>query len=213
MGIDGARRSNCFVRHLVDLHDSANEQRGCVFGTMTIPRTALEWENAFAPYDEATYQAALAALRADDIVLDIGAGDLRFAKCAALRVKRIIAIEQRRELVNTRVPPRVQLICDDARTFDFPHGITSAVLLMRHCQHFALYREKLERVGCQRLITNARWGMDVEVMDLNAARQNFFTATCGWYACKCGAVGFKEGADASIDVVTEMDFCPRCLVD
>ncbi len=38
------------------------------------------WEARWAPYDEATYAAVLAAIRPDDVVLDIGAGDLRLAR-------------------------------------------------------------------------------------------------------------------------------------
>lgn len=64
-------------------------------------------ENAFAPYDETTYNAALDALRADDVVFDIGAGDLRFAIRAAQRVRRVIAVEQRRELLDTPMPPNI----------------------------------------------------------------------------------------------------------
>ncbi len=179
--------------------------------TLAFPQTADEWENAFAPYDEATYDAALAALQPDDVALDIGAGDLRFAKRAALRVKQVIALEQRAELLPKATPPNLRVICADARTVAFPQNITCAVLLMRHCRHFALYRDKLERAGCARLITNARWGMSVEVISLQAPRQKFSDAPCGWYACRCGAVGFKEGSGARDDVVTEMEFCPRCL--
>ncbi len=172
-----------------------------------------DWENAFAPYDETTYATALDALHSDDIVLDIGAGDLRFARRAAERVQRVIAIEQRAELLNVRVPSNVEIICGDARVLEFPKQISTAVLLMRHCQHFALYRAKLERADCARLITNARWGMDVEVMNLRAPRQNYADVLCGWYACECGRVGFKFGTDCAVQNVTQVKFCPRCFSD
>src|SRR3990172_2227545 len=58
-----------------------------------------EWEAAWAPYDETTYRAALELIRPDDVVLDIGAGDLRFARRAAARARTVIAVEQRAELL------------------------------------------------------------------------------------------------------------------
>jgi glycerol kinase len=41
------------------------------------------WEQLWAPYDESTYQAVLAAIGPEDILLEIGAGDLRLAIRAA----------------------------------------------------------------------------------------------------------------------------------
>ncbi len=175
-----------------------------------VPRTDAEWEAAFASYDEPTYRDALAFLNPKDIVLDIGAGNLRFAKRAAKRVKQVFAIEQRAELIPEKLPHNVQVFCGDARTVEYPNNLTAAILLMRHCQHFSLYREKLERVGCKTLITNARWRMDVERIDLHATRIAFSNFLGGWYACACGAVGFKENAVIS-DAVIELSECPRCL--
>jgi hypothetical protein len=60
------------------------------------------------------------------------------------------------------------VIHGDARYVAFPNGITTAVLLMRHCTHFDLYVKKLQAVGCRTLITNARWRSGVEVIDLHA---------------------------------------------
>ena len=42
------------------------------------------WERMWAPYDEATYAAVLAAVGPDDILLEIGAGDLRLARRLAI---------------------------------------------------------------------------------------------------------------------------------
>ncbi len=172
--------------------------------------SGLDWEAAFAPYDEQTYRDALALLNPNDIVLDIGAGDLRFAKRAAERVTQVIAIEQRVELIPENLPCNIQVICGDAREIEFPKNISVAILLMRHCQHFSHYREKLERVGCKKLITNARWGMDVELIDLDAPRLSFSNFDGGWYACQCGAVGFKV-TNESVQLVAEVRNCPACL--
>jgi hypothetical protein len=92
-----------------------------------------------------------------------------------------------------------------------------AVLLMRHCTHYALYVEKLRAAGCRRLITNARWGMGVEVIDL-ARAASFDSIAAGWYACRrCGAVGWA-GEDtaavntAALETVTDVEGCPACDV-
>jgi hypothetical protein len=41
------------------------------------------WEALWAPYDEPTYQLVLDYVRPDDVVLDIGAGDLRLTRQVA----------------------------------------------------------------------------------------------------------------------------------
>lgn len=173
--------------------------------------SGFDWESAFAPYDEQTYCDALAFLKPNDIVLDIGAGDLRFANCAAARVEYIFAIEQRAELIQNKVAPNIQVIHADARTTVFPKNISAAILLMRHCRHFSLYREKLEAVGCKKLITNARWGMNVEVIDLRAPRIPFMSLDGGWYGCACGGVGFKENIAFTGSDLTEVKNCPACF--
>ncbi len=51
------------------------------------------WERLWAPYDEPTYQSVLDKILPTDVVLDIGAGDLRFARKAARISRRIYALE------------------------------------------------------------------------------------------------------------------------
>ena len=50
------------------------------------------------------------------------------------------------------------MVLGDAQMVPIPPGITTGVLLMRHCRHFTHYRSKLERAGCRRLITNVLTG-------------------------------------------------------
>ncbi len=174
----------------------------------------MDWEAAFAPYTEDTYRAALEMIAPDDVALDIGAGDLRFARRAAARARRVIAIERRAELLTGACPPNLAVLCGDARTLPFPSGVTVGVLLMRHCRCFRRYAAKLRAVGCQRLITNARWGMDVECVSL-APQPHFDSAEPGWYACLCGAVGFKPGPPEAITLETlqliqSLETCPAC---
>jgi hypothetical protein len=112
---------------------------------------------------------------------------------------------------------RLIVVCTDARTAPVPPGVTVAVLLMRHCTHYALYVERLRAAGCQRLITNARWRMSVEVIDLAPAAP-LVSVEAGWYTCRrCGATGWV-GADvtavnaATLEDVTDVEGCPACGV-
>ena len=145
-----------------------------------------EWEFRWASYDLPTYQLVLNQLLSNDIILEIGAGDLRLARKMAALTRKVYALEINRSILDeglassAPLPGNLIPICVDARAFDFPTGITSGVLLMRHCAHFQWYAEKLRDCGCRRLITNARWGMNVEVIDLNAARIPFEKVKLGW---------------------------------
>ena len=184
---------------------------------MITPATSdATWEAEWATYDEDTYRRALEFVPRGAVVLDIGAGDMRLARRMAARAGVVYAIEQRPELVReVRLPSNVRVVCGDARKLPFPAGIDTAVLLMRHCRHFSLYREKLEEVGCAQLVTNARWGMDVECIDLTARPRPYGDLAIGWYACRCGATGFRPGppealTEAVAETIIEVDQCPEC---
>ncbi len=179
------------------------------------PLTEAEWEAAWAPYDEGTYRAALDLLFPDDVVLDIGAGDLRFARRAAERTRAVIAIEQHPGLLAGPYPENLTVICGDARTVPFPPDVTVGVLLMRHCRHFREYAAKLRAAGCTRLITNARWRMGLEQIQLDGLRIPFDELTGGWYACLCSATGFVAASAEAIDLerldrIVEVENCPNC---
>ena len=183
--------------------------------------TKANWELLWAPYDLPTYQLVLEQLSSHDIILEIGAGDLRLARQMADIASQVYALEINRSVLDDGLasfhplPANLIPICVDARTFDFPQGLTTGVLLMRHCTHFRLYAEKLRKVGCRTLITNARWGMNVETIDLQTERISYEKLELGWYACWCGAVGFKSGSVDKLIPETEamvhevMD-CPSC---
>lgn len=173
------------------------------------------WESRWASYDEDTYDCAADLVPAGATVLDIGAGDLRFARRLATRARFVYAVERRPELLVGTVPPNVRVFCADAREWPFPPGIDTAVLLMRHCTHFAHYRRKLEVAGCRWLITNARWRMGVERVDLAAVPRPYAALPLGWYACRCGCVGFRTGTTEAVvagcmEQVAEVDDCPGC---
>lgn len=203
------------------------------------------WEARWAPYSEADYAAVLAAIGPDDVVLDIGAGDLRLALRVAELARQVIAWEIQPELLAAAVhgtavsragngsssrirdpaeaklassheaSERLIVVCTDARTEPVPPGVTVAVLLMRHCTHYAHYVKKLRAAGCRRLITNARWGMDVEVIDLAPAAP-FASVETGWYACRrCGATGWAGADETAVNETTvahvaDIEGCPAC---
>ena len=184
--------------------------------------SASDWETMYAPYDQHTYQAVLDQLRPEETILDIGAGDLRLARQMARIVRKVFAVEINPQVLGHAqagrdpLPLNLLPICADARALDFPSGITTGVLLMRHCTCFRLYVEKLQKAGAPRLITNARWGMHLEVVDLLVERKLFYEIPMGWYACICGGRGFKEGPaerwSPEMDAITfEVSNCPQCM--
>lgn len=176
-----------------------------------------DWEACWAPYDEPTYETVLSYIQPDDIVLDIGAGDLRLTRRMAGLARRVYAIEMQPHLLSNQapLPDNLRVLCGDARILPWPNGITVGVLLMRHCTQLGFYVARLRAAGCRRLITNARWGMDVEVMDLGP-RAAWTTVEFGWYACTCGQIGFVPGpvetrADLErMESVAEVEQCPAC---
>ncbi|MCE1252676.1 MAG: rRNA adenine methyltransferase [Anaerolineae bacterium] len=178
------------------------------------------WEKIWSPYDAATYRAVLEKLFKDDVVLEIGAGDLRLAILMAQISRKVYAIEIQRdvlELQSQSLPDNLIVLNEDALTFPFPIDISAAVLLMRHCTHFQHYAERLKNAGCQRLITNARWGMGIEEVLLQLNRIPYRQAQMGWYACWCGSAGFKVGAaeaySPEMDLnIQEVINCPQCVV-
>ncbi len=186
------------------------------------PSSEAAWEAMWAPYDEATYRAVLGQIAADDVVLDIGAGDLRLARRAARICRRVYAIEIQKELLERAARDEtnasienLKVLHGDARDLPFPRDVKTGILLMRHCTHFRLYADKLKMAGASRLITNARWRMGVEVIALQAERIPYRQLEMGWYACWCGATGFKPGPVeqltlAVVETIQEVVGCPKC---
>ncbi len=173
------------------------------------------WEICWAPYDEKTYRAALSHVQPNDVILDIGAGDLRLARQMATIAQQVFALELQPQLLqNTPVPDNLTVICGDARYLPWPDGITLGILLMRHCTCVDWYVARLREAGCRRLVTNARWGLDVELMDLGP-RAAWDTVEMGWYACTCGQTGFVSGppeqlTTAEMEQVHQVETCPGC---
>ncbi|MBO9360644.1 MAG: hypothetical protein J7452_00405 [Thermoflexus sp.] len=198
-----------------------------------LPRPiGLDWEALWAPYEEEAYHWILERLQPEERVLEIGAGDLRLAMQMVEAGAWVVAVERQWALLAQGLQTlglspgglrwehpirflngRLLLVWADARTWPFP-SVDAAVLLMRHCASFPIYIRKLRAAGCRRLFTNARWRMGVEEIDLGPAR-SFEEIPPGWYACRCGAVGFREGPPEAIDAaalerVWEVEKCPAC---
>jgi hypothetical protein len=182
-----------------------------------------DWEAAFAPYDEETYQFVVERITPQDVVLDIGAGDLRLAQRLTAIAQHVYAVEKNAAVLaqsdRSTWPDRLSVINADALTWKYPPDVTVAVLLMRHCtrEHFAQIVQRLTtETKCQRLLTNARWKMNVEEMQIRSARSGpYDPARVGWYACRCGAVGFTPGDPQAITTqlladVNEVVNCPTC---
>lgn len=183
-----------------------------------IPATADAWERLWSPYDESTYEAVLATICPTDVVLEIGAGDLRLARRLAGLAKQVIAWEIQADVLQRAkrpLPKNLVAYQVDALIEPIPPQVTTAVLLMRHCQHVRQYAHNLHKAGCHRLITNARCGLGVEVIDLQMPRLLYNALPIGWYACWCGATGFKTGRTEQLTpeletAVYEVVNCPSC---
>lgn len=178
-----------------------------------------DWEGWFSPYDDEIYDEVLKNVAEDDVVLDIGAGDLRLALRLAERARRVYAVEvnpkvlgSALEAIGWDLPRNLVVICANALDVPFPDDVTVAVLLMRHCRHFGDYVAKLRAIGCRRLITNARWKARVEVIELAVRGEDFSQVGGGWYACKCGAVGFVPCHPSGEEPfsIHEVENCPHC---
>ncbi len=176
-----------------------------------------DWEGWFSPYDEEVYSRVLAWVGDEDVVLEIGAGDLRLSLRLAERTRRVYAVEVNPVLVALaledvafELPRNLFVICANALDFPVPPEVTVAVLLMRHCRHFGMYFTRLREAGCRWLITNARWKTSVERIDLQAPRLPFSNLKEGWYACSCGAVGYVGQGDNPDSPPVEVSGCPSC---
>jgi SAM-dependent methyltransferase len=205
------------IRRLEEQTEVARRQSGEGFARFAQRHELTDWEGWFSPYDDETYEAVLSHLTPQDVVLDIGAGDLRLALRMAERAWRVIAVEvnplvlaQALEIIGLDLPRNLHVICANALDLRVPPDVTVAVLLMRHCHHFQTYVDRLQAAGCQRLLTNARWRTGVERIDLTAPGVAFEDVEEGWYACRCGATGYVGTGARPEKTPVEVRACPAC---
>jgi len=210
--------------HRLELHTEARRaQFHRDFAAFAHLHELDDWEGWFSPYDEETYKWVLGHIAEDDVVLEVGAGDLRLALRMAERARRVYAVEVNPLVlgpaladIGLRLPRNLHAICTNALDMLLPPDVTVAVLLMRHCQHFGQYFDRLRAAGCRRLLTNARWKSGVEMVDLTASRvpwervRDGAAIHNGWYACRCGAVGYVGNGTHTDAPPTEVIVCPAC---
>lgn len=212
-----SQRLAAAIRRLEENTEAQRRQFCEGFGGFADRHGLMEWEGWFSPYDDETYEAVLSHIRPEDVVLDIGAGDLRLALRLTEEVQRVVAVEvnpvvvaQALDIIGLDLPPNLHVVCANALDFGVPSDVTVAVLLMRHCGRFREYATRLQAAGCLRLVTNARWRSSVESIDLTVAGATFDAVQEGWYACRCGATGYV-GTGARPDAVpVEVRACPAC---
>lgn len=186
-------------------------------GAFTHRHRLTDWEGRFSPYDHRTYDAVLDHVKPDDVVLDIGAGDLRLALRLADRAQKVYAVEvnplvvgRALGIIGLDMPRNLHVICANALDLPIPRAVTIAVLLMRHCDHFQTYAHRLSAAGCQRLLTNARWRTSVEMIDLTVPGLAFNDVKEGWYACRCGATGYVGVGARPEATPVDVRECPAC---
>ncbi|MCX8067661.1 MAG: hypothetical protein N3B68_07595, partial [Anaerolineae bacterium] len=203
-----------------DRSRSSWEDRHLDMGSFLQVHDLDEWEGRYSPYDEELYSEVLEYVGPADVVLEIGAGDLRLALRLAQRARRVYAIEvnpllvaQALENIGLALPRNLIVVCGNALDFPVPSEVTIAVLLMRHCRHFRSYFDRLQGAGCRKLLTNARWKCGLEVIDLTVPRIPFAELTEGWYACRCGAVGYVGAGDRPDSEPVEVADCPTCRLN
>ncbi len=127
------------------------------FGDLAKEHGLLDWEGWFHPYDSEVHQTVAQHVLAQDVVLEIGAGDLRLALRLSQRAQRVYAVEVNSGLlqwamqeIGPELPHNLHVICANALYAPIPRDVTVAVLLMRHCQHFGTYFDRLQAAGSAR---------------------------------------------------------------
>ena len=175
------------LRRLEARTEASRSQFRSDFEVFATRHDLVDWEGWFSPYDEGTYRAVLDHILPEDVMLEIGAGDLRLALRLAEQARRVYALEVNPsvvsaalEVIGLRLPRNLHVVCANALDHPVPAGVTVGVLLMRHCQHFGQYFDRLQTAGCQRLLTNARWKSGIEIIDLTISRLSFAEIGEGW---------------------------------
>jgi hypothetical protein len=101
----------------------------------------VDWECFFLP-EENFYEEALTLVSKDDVIFDVGAGDLRFDLLLSQKVKKIYAIEINPEILGRAlkiiefdIPKNLIVIRGNAFKFELPHDVTKIICLMIHRKH------------------------------------------------------------------------------
>ena len=101
----------------------------------------IDWECFFVP-EENFYLEALDKVSEDDVIFDVGAGDLRFDLLLSPIVKKVYAVEINPEILGKAlkiigfdIPKNLIAIRGNAFEFDLPRDVTKVICLMIHRKH------------------------------------------------------------------------------
>jgi len=90
--------------------------------------------------DVECYPFVLENLNSNDVVLDLGAGDLRLDILMAEKVKKVYAVEvnpilvgRALQIIGYDMPRNLIVICSNLFDIEPPKDVTVVVILMRHC--------------------------------------------------------------------------------
>lgn len=96
------------------------------------------WEIFFMP-EECNYESCMTQLSKDDVVFDVGAGDLRFDLMMADKVKKVYAVEinptilaSALRIIGYDLPVNLTVICGNAFEMELPSDVTVVTCLMIH---------------------------------------------------------------------------------
>ena len=105
-------------------------------------RIGLEgWEVFFCPETD-NYRFVIENIEPQEVIYDVGAGDLRLDLVLSQRCKKVYAVEinpmiigKSIELIGYDMPKNLISICADALKFPLPKDVTTIVVLVRHLIH------------------------------------------------------------------------------
>ena len=99
------------------------------------------WEIFYVPEDM-FYDPCLEKLSRDDVVFDVGAGDMRFDLIMAEKVRKVYAVEinptitaRALNIIGYGLPPNLIAVCGNAFEMELPSDVTVVTCLMIHRQH------------------------------------------------------------------------------
>lgn len=99
------------------------------------------WEVFFVPEDM-YYDPCLEKLSEDDVVFDVGAGDMRFDLIMAEKVRKVYAVEinptiiaRALRIIGYDMPTNMIAVCGNAFEMELPGDVTAVTCLMIHRQH------------------------------------------------------------------------------
>lgn len=121
------REDDCIVIYKAMEYQKKHDMRG--------------WECVFVP-EEWFYSDVLKLLKSNDVVFDVGAGDLRFDLLMAEKVKKVYAVEinpitlgKALQIIGYDLPVNMIAICGDAFKTEIPSDVTVVTCLMIHREH------------------------------------------------------------------------------